>query len=61
MSTEVKTKSTRTPRNYDSILAGAKSLTLKERADLVNALVAVNKAEAEKKKADADEAMKLVG
>ena len=54
-------KKTRTPRNYDSILAGAKSLTLKERADLVNALVAVNKAEAEKKKADADEAMKLVG
>lgn len=54
-------KKTRTPRNYDSILAGAKSLTLKERADLVNALVVVNKAEAEKKKADADEAMKLVG
>lgn len=54
-------KKVRTPRNFDSILNGAKSLPLKERVDLVNSLQAQNKAEVEKLQADAQEATKLVG
>ena len=54
-------KKVRTPRNFDSILNGAKSLPLKERVDLVNALQEQNKAEVEKLQADAQEATKLVG
>ena len=54
-------KKTRTPRNFDSILNGAKSLPLKERVDLVNALQAQNKSEAATLQAAAQEATKLVG
>ncbi len=54
-------KKVRTPRNFDSILNGAKSLPLKERVDLVNALQAQNKAEAATLQAAAQEATKLVG
>ena len=54
-------KKVRTPRNFDSILNGAKSLPLKERVDLVNALQAQNKAEAAALQAAAQEATKLVG
>jgi len=54
-------KKVRTPRNFDSILNGAKSLPLKERVDLVNALQAQNKSEAATLQAAAQEATKLVG
>ncbi len=54
-------KKPRTPRNFDSILNGAKSLPLKERVDLVNALTAQNKLEVETLVESAKEASKLVG
>lgn len=60
MSTEVlEVKKTRTPREYAAILKGALCLTLKERADLRNALQASIDKEKEALKAAADEAAKL--
>lgn len=56
-----KVKATRTPRNYDSILKGAQSLTLKERVDLVNAITAQNKQEAAKLAEAAKDAASMVG
>jgi exoribonuclease R len=60
--TEVKTeKKPRVPRNFDTILAGAKSLTLKERVDLRNALTVTIDEEVKALRGAADEAAKLVG
>ncbi len=43
MSTQTTGKKQRIPRGFDSILSGAKSLPLKERVDLANALtVSIN-------------------
>lgn len=54
-----KKPTTRTPRSYDSIQAGALALPLKERADLRNALQDSIDKEKEALKAAADEAAKL--
>lgn len=52
---------TRTPKQYEDILRGAKLLTLKERVELVKTITGLNNAEAGDLKALADEAAKLVG
>lgn len=49
-------KKTRTPKSFDSILAGAQRLTLKERVDLRNAIDAGIKLEVKQKEEAAKEA-----
>lgn len=61
MNTETNPAKTRVPRNFDSILKGALSLSLKERVDLVNAVTSANQEEVKVLKQQADEATKLLG
>lgn len=45
MTTDPKPRATPIPQGYDRILKGALKLSLKERADIANALIAANKKE----------------
>lgn len=55
------TKKTRTPRNYDSILSGALSLTLAERVSLKKAITESITKEVADLDAAAEEAKKIAG
>lgn len=57
---EKKTRTPRQPRTLDGVLAVAKQLKLKERVDLINALSAYNKSEADALVQAAKEAAELV-
>lgn len=58
--TNEKVTKTRTPRQYDSILAGALKLPLQERVALVKTVTEANQTEVAKLKADSDAATKLL-
>lgn len=58
--TEVKERKKPTPRNYDSILAGAKNLQLEERINLQNTLKNINEAELTERKIKWENASKLM-
>ena len=59
MTTEIKTRKPRTPRNTESVTKGALALPLQERVDLVTALNESIKSEVETIKAAAAHAEKI--
>lgn len=58
--TDTTQKKKRTPRGYDTILAGAKSLPLKERIELAKELTRINTDEVQGKQREAEEAAALL-